>query len=249
MHRRCLCLEHVPEEGPAAVDAGLAATGATLERHRLHETPRLPENHDGYELLVVMGGPMGVHDVEEYPWLAAELEFIREALARGRRVFGVCLGAQLLARALGAEVRPNPHQEIGWSPVRLTPEFRAAPAGRGLPDELPALHWHRDTFDLPAGAIPVGASDGCARQGFLHGERALGLQFHLELGPRELPGLLAAFAGQLEPGRFVQDAAALERETAARAPAARAALHALLAGWLEPPAAAAASRPASAAAI
>ena len=233
---RCLCLEHVPEEGPAAIEACLAALGATLERRRLCEDPRLPDRHDGYDLLVVMGGPMGVHDAGEYPWLAAELEFIQEALARGRRVFGVCLGAQLLARALGAEVRSSPHQEIGWSPVRLTPEFRAAPAGRGLPERLPALHWHRDTFDLPADAMPVGASDGCANQGFLRGEQALGLQFHLEIGPRELPGLLAAFADQLTPDRFVQDAATLERETAARAPEAHDALRALLRGWLGPPA-------------
>ena len=234
MGLRCLCLEHVPEEGPAAIAAGLAALGATLERRRLCEDPRLPEHHDGYDLLLVMGGPMGVHDIGEHPWLAAELAFIRAALARGRRVFGVCLGAQLLARALGAAVRPNAHQEIGWSPVRLTPEFRAAPAGRGLPERLPALHWHRDTFDLPAGAVPVGASGGCANQGFLHGEQALGLQFHLEIGPRELPGLLSAFAEQLAPDRFVQDAATLQRETAARAPQAREALRALLAGWLGP---------------
>lgn len=232
---RCLCLEHVPEEGPAAIESCLGALGAALERRRLCDDSGLPEHHDGYDLLLVMGGPMGVHDAGEYPWLEAELDFIREALARDRRVFGICLGAQLLARALGAQVRPNPHQEIGWSPVRLTPEFRAAPAGRGLPERLPALHWHRDTFDLPAGTVPVGASGGCATQGFLRGAQALGLQFHLEIGPLELPGLLAAFADQLAPGRFVQDAATLERETAIRAPGARDALATLLAGWLGAP--------------
>jgi GMP synthase-like glutamine amidotransferase len=164
--------------------------------------------------LIVMGGPMGVHDEGEFPWLKAEKAAVRAALDRGAAVLGVCLGAQLLAHVLGAEVKPNAVKEIGWFPVELSAEARSTWLGRVFPERFTPFHWHGDTFGIPAGAIPLGSSEACRNQGFLWRERVLGLQFHPEITPASLAALSGECAGELAiagggKGRFVQTAEAL----------------------------------------
>jgi GMP synthase (glutamine-hydrolysing) len=132
------------------------------------------------DLLVVLGGPIGVYDKADYPFLEAETGFIRRRLEAARPTLGICLGCQLMAHALGARVYPSGAKEIGWAPLRLTPEGKASClAPLGEPDAA-VLHWHGDTFDLPAGAVHLAATDVCANQAFRVGHHALALQFHLE---------------------------------------------------------------------
>jgi GMP synthase (glutamine-hydrolysing) len=134
---------------------------------------------DTPDLLVVLGGPIGAYEEDAYPFLRQEIALVEKRLAANLPTLGVCLGAQIMARALGARVYPSGSKEIGWSPLALTAagsESCLAPLG----DEVPVLHWHGDTFDLPAGATHLAATEVCDNQAFAHGSNALGLQFHIE---------------------------------------------------------------------
>lgn len=161
----------------------------------------------GFDRLVVMGGPMSVGDTEACPWLEDELALIAEAIAAGKSVVGVCLGAQLIAAALGARVYPNAAKEIGWLPIRLTDQARGLDFCDGLPAEQTVFHWHEDTFDLPAGAVHLAESEACANQAFLIDGRVLGLQCHLESTPASVAAICEHCADDIVPGRFVQTVA------------------------------------------
>jgi GMP synthase (glutamine-hydrolysing) len=173
-----LALRHVPFE-----DLGLLAPLLAQRGHRMRyvEVPVEPlEALDPLEadLLVVLGGPIGVYEHESYPFLNAEKRFIAKRLDAGRAVLGICLGSQLIAAALGARVYSSGVKEIGWAPLDLTGEGRASPL-RHL-DGTAVLHWHGDTFDLPDGAVRLASTRVCANQAFSWGARALALQFHAE---------------------------------------------------------------------
>jgi GMP synthase (glutamine-hydrolysing) len=131
--------------------------------------------------LILMGGSMSVND--DLPWLRREENCIREAVKRGVPVLGVCLGAQLIAKALGARVSSSPVKEIGWAPVYWTGAAASDRLFAGLSGPETLFHWHGETFDLPAGAELLAYSDGCARQAFRVGNNVYGLQFHLEVTP------------------------------------------------------------------
>lgn len=131
--------------------------------------------------LVVMGGPMNVDQVDRYPFLRDEVRWIQEALARDVPILGICLGAQLLAKALGAAVYPNPVKEIGWYPLELLPAAESDPLFRGSPLEVMVFQWHGDTFELPDGAVHLARSPQCEHQAFRFGRHACGLQFHVEV--------------------------------------------------------------------
>jgi GMP synthase-like glutamine amidotransferase len=209
---RVRVFQHVPFEGLGSMEDWFAGRGHLLSRVRFY-AGELPEG-PAADWLIVMGGPMGVHDEGEFPWLKAEKAAIRAALDRGAAVLGVCLGAQLLAHVLGAEVKPNGAKEIGWFPVDLSAEARATWLGRVFPERFTPFHWHGDTFGIPPGAVAVGSSEACRNQGFLWKERALGLQFHPETTPASLEDLSRECGNELalaggEGGRFVQNAKSL----------------------------------------
>jgi GMP synthase-like glutamine amidotransferase len=146
---------------------------------------------------------MGVQDQAQFSWIDAEVALLRQAIKRRLPVLGICLGAQLLAVAAGAGVRRNPEREIGCFPVQWTPEAQRHPLTSFLPETLDVVHWHGDTFALPPGAIRLARSQACLNQAFaLH--RALGLQFHLEMGPEEVAAVAAHCPGDLATGPFVQ---------------------------------------------
>jgi len=153
-----------------------------------------------------MGGSMNIYEHRTHPWLVAEKAFLAAAVAAGKPVLGICLGAQLLAAVLGGKVFQNPEKEIGWWPVRV---FDRRPAFDAFPERLIAMHWHGDTFTLPPGARRVAESEGCAQQAFVHGDRVVGLQFHLEQGPVDVSDLATACAAELVPARYVQTRAQL----------------------------------------
>jgi GMP synthase-like glutamine amidotransferase len=203
---RIQCLQHVAFEGPAGI-----ADWATDRGHKIEITPLYqgadPPETGSFDWLVVMGGPMGVSDEGRYPWLGPEKAFIADAIASGKTVVGVCLGAQLIAEALGARVYPNREKEIGWMPVELTDAGRGSRLFGFLPAEIEVFHWHGDTFDLPAGAVHLARSGPCANQAFVHDGRVLGLQFHLESTPGSVAAIVAECADEIVPAPHIQGAA------------------------------------------
>jgi GMP synthase (glutamine-hydrolysing) len=171
-------LQHVPFEGLGSMEGWLLEQGYNLSCTRLWAGDFLPPV-DSFAGLIVMGGPMGIYDHDEYPWLPAEKKFLREVVDRGTQILGICLGAQLLADVLGAQVSANPEKEIGWFPVTRSDEVPETLASV-LPEELTVFHWHGDTFSLPENALCLYSSKACVNQAFLYKNHVLGLQFHLE---------------------------------------------------------------------
>jgi GMP synthase-like glutamine amidotransferase len=202
---RVHCVQHVPFEGPAAIAGWCAERGHALVGVHPYRGERLPQA-DAVEALVVMGGPMSANDDATLAWLADEKRFVERVLRAGRPILGVCLGAQILASVLGARVYRAKEREIGWWPLRVRREARAGTPLARWPETLVPLHWHGETFDLPAGAVHLAETDACPHQAFAHG-RALGLQFHAEATPESVEEISAACAGEIGPGRFEQPAA------------------------------------------
>lgn len=226
--------QHVPFEGLGSIQDWLDAKGARVSCTRFFESSELPAL-DGIDLLIVMGGPMSVNDEAQYPWLAAEKRFVREAIAAGKAVFGVCLGAQLIASALGARVYPNAEKEIGWFPVHAVPESeQAMAAGFRFPPSIEVLHWHGETFDLPPGATHLARSEACEHQAFSIGRHVVGLQFHLEATLDSVRAMIANDAADLAaPRRWVQGEAALTAASPQRDRAIDAQMAAILGALVE----------------
>ncbi|HQT90529.1 MAG TPA: type 1 glutamine amidotransferase, partial [Candidatus Kryptobacter bacterium] len=176
----------------------------TLTSTKLFAKEKFPDP-DEFDCLVVMGGPMGVHDEKEFPWMKEEKSFIENSIASQKRILGICLGAQLVADVLGSKVTRNAPKEIGWYPVATTPENSTLRSTGFLPDKFTAFHWHGDTFSLPPGAVRIAASERCENQGFVYGDRVIGLQFHLEVTGTSLAGLVESGRSELVADRFVQD--------------------------------------------
>jgi GMP synthase-like glutamine amidotransferase len=172
-------LQHVPHEGPGLIAEQARQRGLRLDHRHLYRGESVPDLED-IDGLIVMGGPMGVGDVEAHPHLKAEVELLAAASAGGLPVLGVCLGAQLLARALGGEVFPASGPEVGPGTVTLTAAGRSDAVFGPAEPSLAVLHWHEDTFSLPPGAELLASSDRVVNQAFRAG-RAYGLQFHVEL--------------------------------------------------------------------
>ncbi|RMG58503.1 MAG: type 1 glutamine amidotransferase [Deltaproteobacteria bacterium] len=184
-------LQHVPFEGPGLIRKWASERGHNLEEVFLYEDSRLPEAMD-LEFLVVMGGPMGAGDEDKYPFLRGEKSLIGESAQRGIPILGICLGAQLIASALGAPVEKNRFREIGWFPVKLTDTGKKEKVFSHLAEEFPAFHWHGDTFHIPDGARHAAFSEGCKNQAFVWGEKVVGLQFHLEMDEDAVEKILTA---------------------------------------------------------
>ena len=198
----------MPEEGPGHAAAWLAAHGHALTITRLFEPNPVFPALGAFDGLLILGGAMSVHDEAAFPWLAAEKDFLHEVLQAGKLTLAICLGAQLVAEALGGEVQRNPAPEIGFWTVRFAAKALAHPLLRGWPDKASVLHWHLDTFTVPPGALRLGMSAGCATQGFVWGDGVIGLQFHPEM-TEEMVEQLMAFEDHetAEEQEFVQTAA------------------------------------------
>lgn len=197
--------QHVPFEGLGSIEPWMRAQGHALDCTRLHAGEMPPPEPD-YDWLIVMGGPMNIYEEREYPWLAAEKRAIRAAIDGGRQVLGICLGAQLIADALGARVTRNKQKEIGWFPVELTAEAAAAAPFVDFPPRFEAFHWHGDHFELPPGAVHAARSEACAQQAFVWQERIVGLQFHLETTAASAGALIDNAGHELVSAPWIQQA-------------------------------------------
>jgi len=195
-------LQHVPFEDLASIKAWAKDRGHDLSQTLLFRDDPFPDTQD-FDWLIIMGGPMNIYEHEKYPWLIREKEFIRRAIAEGKIVLGICLGAQLMADVLGGRVQRNKHREIGWHQVQLTPEAKASPVFQVLPENFMAFHWHGDTFENPPGAVRMAKSLACKNQAFQLG-KAVGLQFHLESSRDSIDHLLQNCAEELTEGQYVQ---------------------------------------------
>lgn len=175
--------------------------------HFYQEYYTLPDQND-FDCLVVMGGPMGVYDEDQYDWIVPERNFIKDTIENGKPVLGICLGAQLIASALGSKVYPGT-KEIGWFSVM---KQNSGQYFESLPDSQMVLHWHGDTFDLPDGATLIASNDVTKNQAFEIG-KVVGLQFHFEMGPDNVESILKNAADDLTNDPYVQTAEGIRAET------------------------------------
>lgn len=196
-------LQHVPFEDLGSMEPHLTARGHELSCSPLYKN-ELTHEPDDLDMLIVMGGSMSVHDERVFPWLVEEKRFIRKVIDAGKPVLGVCLGAQLLAEALGAKVYPNTFREIGWFPVKREANPADSPLALVFPDKVSVFHWHGDTFDLPEGAIHLASSEACRHQAFIWRDQVLGLQFHLETTQATAESLIAHCGHELDGSTWVQ---------------------------------------------
>ena len=196
MTRTALVLQHVAPEGPGGIGDALRRADVSMRTIDVYRGEPVPTALDA-DALVVMGGPMGVYEADQYPHLRDELRLIENALQRGRPLIGVCLGSQLIAAALGARVYPSGRKELGWYPVELTDAAVADPLLSGAPRQFVALHWHGDIFDLPAGAVHLASSQMTAHQAFRYASNVYALLFHMEVTPPQLEAMITAFADEI----------------------------------------------------
>jgi GMP synthase (glutamine-hydrolysing) len=218
--KRAVVLTHAEFEGPAAIADLVTQEGYALDVRSLHRGERAPEDLGRDDLLIVMGGSMGVADVDlpQFPYLRAEVELLKRRVVEEAPVLGVCLGAQLLAHAAGASVSPMrtedglPVYEVGWAPIRFFPADNDDVLV-GMPSEASVLHWHGDAFQVPPGARLLASSAVCRNQGFRLGRRQFGLQFHCELGVGDIENFLRGDADYVRQANGPDGIEALRRDT------------------------------------
>lgn len=228
--KTALAIRHVHFEDLGVFEGALGAAGYRVGYHDVDERGLDRVDPLAPDLLVVLGGPIGVYEVEAYPFVAEELRMVGDRLAAKRPTLGLCLGAQLMAAALGARVAPMDHKEIGFSPLTLSE------AGRGSPlrhlDGVPVLHWHGDAFEIPAGADNLAATALCPTQAFAAGPNILGLQFHPEVDATAgIERWLVGHAAELAHGGI--DPRSLREQASKHGPALRQAAPRMIAEWLE----------------
>jgi GMP synthase-like glutamine amidotransferase len=199
------CIQHVEFETLGTISEWIEKRKHYLSTTRLHENENFPKL-DSFDLLIIMGGPMNIYEYEKYPWLREEKGFIKEAISAGKTVLGICLGAQLIADILKAEVFKNNYKEIGWFPVFISREAGTeTPLLGDIPEKFTAFHWHGDTFSLPEGSKRLFSSEACKNQGFIYRDRVIGLQFHLEMSNRTIGNVIENCREELIEGKYIQN--------------------------------------------
>jgi len=196
-------LQHVSFEGLGSIESVLKDKGHQLSSTQLYKDESLPSVND-FDWLIVMGGPMGIYDYDQYPWLSDEKRFIKAVIDADKIVLGICLGAQLIADVLGAKVSPNEHREIGWFNINRLSGVDETILANAFPEQVEVFHWHGDTFDIPEGAVSLAESEACPRQGFIFDNRVVAFQFHLEVTTESAAALIEHCGDELDGSRYVQ---------------------------------------------
>ncbi len=199
------CLMNIGFEGPGYIADWMDLRGHSMQVWKLFENLSFPDIED-IDLLVIMGGPMNIYEEDRYPFLVAEKELIKACMREQKPVLGICLGAQLIADALGEKVFKNSEKEIGWFPVHMDGVIADHEILSVFPENFTPFHWHGETFGVPVDARRLGSSEACRNQGFLYGDHVLALQFHLEITPQIVEGLLKYAVGDMTAGEYVQSA-------------------------------------------
>lgn len=225
--QNAVAIRHVAFETAGTWEDVLAERGIALEYLDAGVDDLAPVKDA--DLLLVLGGPIGIYEVERYPFLKQELAAIERAVASGMPVAGICLGCQALAAVLAARVYPNLQKELGWDEMTLTKEGKASPLG--ALEGVRVLNWHGDTFDLPAGATRLASTEVTPNQAFVWGPNVLALQFHVELPPRDLERWLIGHTLELAQSKI--DLAQLRADTARLAPASNEAGNRVFGAWLD----------------
>ena len=195
--------QHVAFESLGSIEEWISLSNHSLTSTRFFERSKLPEIAD-IDWLIVMGGGMSVHDEEQFPWLADEKKFIRQAIGAGKIVTGICLGSQLVSEALGARVYQNKDKEIGWFDIEFTCFAKSDKLFFDMGSRIKVFHWHGDTFDLPEKAVHLAFSAGCKNQAYVYKDKVLALQFHLEPTPGSLQQMIYFGRKELKSGKYVQ---------------------------------------------
>ena len=209
---KILVLQHHPAENLGAIADALEGAALAWQYVRVFDGHPLPKDVRGLGGMIVMGGPQTVYQLDRYPYLRDEIALIESALKADLPILGVCLGSQMLATALGAEVRRGAQREIGWFPVRLTDAARDDRLLRGVPMEFVAAHWHSDVFDLPRDAIALASSERTPVQAYRYGAKAYGFLFHAEMTREILTALVSEFGEGLKRVAIDGDAIVVEAE-------------------------------------
>ncbi len=197
-------LQHVPFEGPANIAEWARKKGHSLTGTHLYNKETVPAM-DRFDWLVILGGPMNIYEEESYPWLRHEKQFIKGAIDSGKTVLGICLGAQLIADVLGGKVTRNPEPEIGWMTVNFNGEAFKSPLFKNFPEIPYVFQWHGDTFSsIDKDSVCIASSKACSHQAFLHGDRVVGFQFHMESTEDSIVSLIGNCREEMTGGACVQ---------------------------------------------
>jgi len=197
-----LFIKHIEIEGPGTLGEFFRESGWKTKIVELDRSEALPPV-DECEAIISLGGPMNVYETDKYPFLAAEENFLKEALRKESPILGICLGAQLLAKAAGAEIKKAGQEEIGWHEVGLTKEGTKDSLFKGLNKNLEIFQWHEDTFDIPRNGVLLATSNICDNQAVRISRHAWGLQFHLEITPEMLEVWLNYYPKDLDKDKFL----------------------------------------------
>ncbi len=197
------CFMHVPFEGPGLIEAWIKEHGHQLNLTRFYESDALPDP-TSTDMLIIMGGPMNVFDYHMHTWMEDEIDWVAGFIKTGKPVLGICLGAQIMATALGSEVYPGKEKEIGWYNIRFLPSMGDYKICKTLPSARKVFHWHGDTFHIPKGAIRIAESNLFPNQGFIYEGHVIALQFHLEVTPTNVKALVENCRDELVPAPSIQ---------------------------------------------
>jgi GMP synthase-like glutamine amidotransferase len=196
-------IQHVPFEHPGYLIDWADQRGFSYNITHIYESTSLPSLNE-FDVLVIMGGPMGTYEDDKYEWMKTEKQFIKTAIDADKKVLGICLGCQLIANVLGSNVYPHTQKEIGWWPIKKTDAGKVHPLTKSLPDEIITFHWHGDTFELPRGSIHLFYSEACDQQGFLYKNNVAALQFHVEVKDDLLHNMTEHDKAELVPAKYIQ---------------------------------------------
>ncbi len=196
-------LQHTPVEGLGSIENWIHAGGHNLTSTQLYNNPVFPDVNQ-IDWLIIMGGPMSVYEETIYPWLKEEKKFIKICIEKNKVVLGICLGAQLIADVLSANVYPNMYKEIGWFPIRMTADAKQNLIFNMFPNEMYVFQWHGDTFDIPQDATHIAVSEACKNQAFVFNDKVVALQFHFEVNENDIDDMVTNFSNELKKSNYVQ---------------------------------------------
>jgi GMP synthase-like glutamine amidotransferase len=203
-------IQHVAFEGLGCIENWINEKQHSITCTKLYNNEALPNVND-FDWLIILGGPMGVNDSDKYDWLNHEKELIKQSVLLNKTVLGICLGAQLIASALGANVYKNTEKEIGWFPIYNINNNNVFDFLFGDHESFETFHWHGDTFDLPAQSTLIASSSACKNQAFVYQNKVVGLQFHLEVTKQNIQQMLTFGKNEIISGKYIQTIEAINK--------------------------------------